>query len=202
MDAKFFTRYLPWLQEPECAFTSKLGISGWTEQDVKEGIERQKARYNLAPKPVATQLQDAPSNLQDLFSEFDLGKLNMLWTNFWSEPRQLDQGWGFADMSEVNIVVAPSGRIEAYNSHPIRDIPGATDCLGVLAKDLESYLEALFYGQFNKIHFISGFPDEDPILFDKTVLVAKHCALIAGGYEYYDFWASLLGLPPTDTVPE
>jgi hypothetical protein len=202
MDAKFFTRYLPWLQEPECAFTSKLGISGWTEQDVKEGLERQKARYNLAPKPVTTQLKDAPSNLQDLFSEFDLSKLNMMWTFFWDAPKKMEQGWGFADMSEVNIVVTPSGRVEAYAAHPIRGMPGSTDRLGLLAQDLESYLEALFYAQFNKIHFISGFPDEDPILFKKTFLVAKFCALMAGGDEYYDFWAGLLGLPPSNTVQE
>ena len=126
----------------------------------------------------------------------------MLWTSFWSEPKKLEQGWAFADMSEVNIVVAPSGRVEAYNAHPIRGMPGATDCLGVLAKDLESYLEALFYAQFNATHFISGFPDEDPILYQKTVLVAKHCALMAGGYEYYDFWAGILGLPFSETVPE
>jgi hypothetical protein len=81
-------------------------------------------------------------------------------------------------------------------------MPGATDCLGVLANDLESYLEAMLHGQMNATHFISGFPDEDPILFEKTVLVAKHCALIAGGYEYYDFWAGILGLPPTEDVPE
>lgn len=202
MDVKLFPRYLPWLMLPEHWYTSKLDTPGWSEQDIREYIERHKNQFNPPQKTASADLQDAPSNLQGLFSEFDLGKLNMLWTNFWSEPRQLDQGWGFADMSEVNIVVAPSGRIEAYNAHPIRDMPGATDCLGVLAKDLESYLEALFYGQFNKIHFISGFPDEDPILYEKTVLVAKHCALIAGGYEYYDFWAGLLGLPPTDTVPE
>jgi len=202
MDVKLFPRYLPWLQEPEYVFTSKLGTSDWTEQDVRQALERQKNKFNLATKSVASQAVDAPGNLQDLFSEFDLSKLDFMWTFFWDAPKKLDQGWGFADMSEVNIVVAPSGRIEAYNAHPIRGIPGQTDCLGVLAKDLESYLEALFCAGFNKRHLIPGFPDEDPILFEKTVLVAKHCALIAGGYEYYDFWAGLLGLPPTDTVPE
>jgi hypothetical protein len=146
-------------------------------------------------------ITEVPASLQKLYANHDLHNIELLSTFFWSEPKRLEQGWGFADMSEVNIVVAPSGQIEAYNAHPIRGMPGATDCLGLLAKDLESYLEALFYGQFNKTHFISGFPDEDPILFQKTVLVAKHCSLIAGGYEYYDFWAGLLGLPPTDTVP-
>lgn len=202
MDVKLFPRYLPWLQEPEYVFTSKLGASDWTEQDVRQALERQKNKFNLATKSVASQVADAPSNLQDLFGEFDLSRLDFMWTFFWDAPKKLDQGWGFADMSEVNLVVAPSGRIEAYNAHPIRGMPGQTDCLGVLAKDLESYLEALFCAGFNKRHLIPGFPDEDSILFEKTVLVAKHCALIAGGYEYYDFWAGLLGLPPKDITPE
>ena len=202
MDVKLFPRYLPWLKRPEYWFTSKVGNSEWTEEDVRQTIERQNIDFDLMKQDIRLSQYDVPTSLKDLFGEYDLGKVNLLWTNFWSEPRQLDQGWGFADMSEVNLVVAPSGRVEAYAAHPIRGMPGATDCLGVLAKDLESYLEALFYGQFNKIHFISGFPDESPILYQKTVLVAKHCALIAGGYEYYDFWAGLLGLPPTDTVPE
>lgn len=126
----------------------------------------------------------------------------MCWTYFWSEPRKLLEGWGFADMSEVNIVVAPSGRIEAYNAHPIKELDGESQFLGALAKDLESFLEGLLCAQMNCTHFIPGFPDKDPILYQKTVLVAKHCALIAGGYEYYDFWAGILGLPYTETVPE
>lgn len=202
MDVKLFPRYLPWLLLPEHWYVSKIDTPGWSKEDVQEYIERHKKQYILPKKSTATQLQDAPSNLQDLFSEFDLSKLNLMWTFFWDSPKKLDQGWGFADMSEVNLVVAPSGRIEAYNAHPIRDMPGQTDCLGVLAKDLESYLEALFCAGFNKTHLIPGFPDEDPVLFEKTVLVAKHCALIAGGYEYYGFWAGLLGLPPTEKVPE
>lgn len=155
------------------------------------------------PRESQKVFEGAPAELQRLFGKHDLGRLDFLpGTFFWSEPKQLDQGWGFADMSEVNLVVTPSGKIEAYAAHPIMGMPGATDCLGVLAKDLESYLEALFYAQFNKTHFISGFPDEDPVLFEKTVLVAKHCALIAGGYDYYDFWARALGLPPENTAPQ
>lgn len=192
MEVKLFLEYLPWLREPKYKIK---GLSDdyekWALQDTTPILRNRELILTGAPDPI-----------QELFARHELNSIELLSTFFWSEPRQLDQGWGFADMSEVNIVVAPSGRIEAYNAHPIRGMPGATDCLGVLAKDLESYLEALFYGQFNKIHFISGFPDEDPILYEKTVLVAKHCALIAGGYEYYDFWAGLLGLPPTDTVPE
>jgi hypothetical protein len=200
MDIKLFPRYLPWLLLPEFWYMSKLDTPGWSKEDVREYIERHKKQFNPPQKPTHPQLQDAPSNLQDLFSEFDLSKLNMMWTFFWDAPKKMEQGWGFADMSEVNIVVAPSGRVEAYAAHPIRGMPGSTDRLGLLAQDLESYLEALFYAQFNKIHFISGFPDEDPILLKKTVLVAQFCALIAGGDEYYDFWAGLLGLPPSNTV--
>ena len=196
MDVNLFPRYLPWLKRPEYWYASKIGNSEWTEEDVHQAIERQNIDFDPRRRANPLGQYNGPSSLGELFGEYDLCKLNMLWTNFWREPRQLDQGWGFADMSEVNLVVAPSGRIEAYNAHPISGMPGATDCLGILAKDLESYLEALFYGQFNAIHFISGFPDEDPILFEKTVLVAKLCALIAGGYEYYDFWAGILGLPP------
>jgi len=83
-----------------------------------------------------------------------------------------------------------------------KELDGESQFLGAQAKDLESFLEALLYAQMNCTHFIPGFPDEDPILYQKTVLVAKHCALIAGGYEYYDFWAGILGLPHTETVPE
>ena len=195
MDIKLFLEYLPWLREPKYISTM-LGLSpDYYESSIKgtTPIKRNKA----------LEFFDAPASIQLLYSENDLRDLNFIGgTFFWSVPKKLDQGWGFADMSEVNLVVTSSGRIEAYAAHPIRGMPGATDCLGVLAKDLESYLEALFYAGFNKTHFISGFPDENPILFDKTVLVAKHCALIAGGYEYYDFWAGLLGLPPTDAVPE
>lgn len=202
MDVKLFPQYLPWLLRPEYWYESKLGTPGWSEQDVRESIDERKNEFKFLRKSTHPQFQDAPSNLQDLFSEFDLSKLNMMWTFFWDAPKKMEQGWGFADMSEVNIVVAPSGRVEAYAAHPIRGMPGSTDRLGLLAQDLESYLEALFYAQFNKIHFISGFPDEDPILLKKTVLVAQFCALIAGGDEYNDFWAGLLGLPPSNTVQE
>ena len=195
MDSKLFLEYLPWLREP----AYRLELDGLSSGDYAKRVEK-----ITTPKlrSAAIQLPGVPIELQKLYFNHDLHNIELLSTFFWSEPKRLEQGWGFADMSEVNIVVAPSGQIEAYNAHPIRGMPGATDCLGLLAKDLESYLEALFCGQLNKTHFIHGFPDEDPILFQKTVLVAKHCSLIAGGYEYYDFWAGLLGLPPTDTVPE
>lgn len=194
MNPKIFISYLPWLLEPHEKLESQNLLG-----DYEETCKKRKTPIR---RTVEFTLPALPKELQELFGVHDLGNIHMLWTSFWSEPKKLEQGWAFADMSEVNIVVAPSGRVEAYNAHPIRGMPGATDCLGVLAKDLESYLEALFYAQFNATHFISGFPDEDPILYQKTVLVAKHCALMAGGYEYYDFWAGILGLPFSETVPE
>jgi hypothetical protein len=203
MDIKLFLEYLPWLRKPDYYYEMKRGIEGWDEENISGAIRRENKDATPIKRKTPLVLPDAPAPIQMLYSEHDLRNQNFIGgTFFWSEPKKLDQGWGFADMSEVNIVVAPSGQVEAYAAHPIRGMPGATDCLGILAKDLESYLEALFCAGFNKTHFISGFPDENPILLEKTVLVAKHCALIAGGYEYYDFWAGLLGLPPTETIPD
>jgi hypothetical protein len=195
MDAQLFLEYLPWLRQPK--YLSKiLGLSSnYDEWLVKDTTPVKRVN--------AIKLPDAPTSLQVLFSENSLENLRFInGISFWSEPKKLEQGWGFADMSEVNLVVASSGTVEAYNAHPIRGMPGATDCFGVLAKDLASFLEALFCAQFNQGTFLRGSPDENPTQYEKTVLVAKHCSLIAGGYEYYDFWAGLLGLPPTDTVPE
>lgn len=196
MNAKLFLEYLAFLIEPR----SKLEKAGLNSDEYLANYVIPRITPASRSKPI--NLENLPESLRELFVEFDIGKIDLLHTFFWSEPKKLQQGWGFADMSEVNIVMAPSGKIEAYQAHPVRDMPGATDCLGVLAKDLESYLEALFYAQFNKVHFISGFPDEDPILYKKTVLVAKHCALIAGGEEYYPIWASIIGLPLTDIAPQ
>jgi hypothetical protein len=202
MDVKLFIEYLPWLRKPKYYYTSKGGLDGWDKDEIEKALAWRIENTTPIKRAAVLSLPDAPAELQALFAEHDLSSIDMLWTTFWSEPKRLSEGWGFADMSETNIVVAPSGRIEAYNAHPIRGMPGATDCLGMLAEDLESYLEAMLYGQMNATHFISGDPNEDPILYQKTVLVAKHCALIAGGYEYYDFWAGVLGLPRTEKVPE
>jgi hypothetical protein len=202
MDAKLFAEYRPWLRKPDYFYILKREKKEWTDEEVADTLIQQKKEYAVPKRTNAINLEEVPLQLKVFYRDYDPGQISMLWTSFWSEPRQLEQGWGFADMSEVNLVVAPSGQIEAYAAHPIRGMPGATDRLGILAKDLESYLEAMLCGQFNATHFISGFPDENPILFEKTVLVAKHCALIAGGYEYYDFWAGLLGLPPSEAVPD
>jgi len=203
MDTKLFLKYLPWLRKPDYYYEMKREHDGWDDENISNGIAWAKKDTTPLARDTPLALIDAPESIRTLYSEHDLRNQNFIGgIFFWSEPKKLEQGWGFADMSEVNLVVAPSGCIEAYAAHPIRGMPGATDCLGVLAKDLESYLEALLCAGFNKTHFISGFPDEDSILFRKTVHVAKLCSLIAGGYEYYDFWAGLLGLPTTNTVPK
>lgn len=203
MDSKLFLEYLPWTRRPNYYFESKNGIDGWSEAEIATGIAWEAKDTTPLKRSKALEIPDAPADLQKLYIENDLGNISFVaGISFWSEPKKLAQGWGFADMSEVNIVVALSGQIEAYNAHPIRGMPGATDCLGVLAKDLQSFLGALLCAQLNQSHFLYGFPDEDPILFQKTVLVAKHCTLIAGGDEYYDFWAGILRLPPTDTMPQ
>ena len=202
MDIKLFIEYLPWLRKPDYYYEMKRGQDGWDAENISNSILWGEKNTTPLKRNTALYLLEAPMPIRMLYSENDLKNQNFIGpTYFWSEPKKLEQGWGFADMSEVNLVVAPSGHVQAYAAHPIRGMPGATDCLGVLSINLESYLEALLYAGFNKTHFISGFPDENPILFEKTVLVAKHCALIAGGYEYYDFWAGLLGLPPTDSDP-
>ena len=187
MDAKLFLEYLPWLRQP--TYLSKmLGLSAnYDEWLIKDTTPVRRTN------PI--KLLDAPTSIQMLFAENSLENLHFInGISFWSEPKPLEQGWGFADMSEVNLVVAPSGTVEAYNAHPIRGMPGATNCLDVLAKDLESFLEALFCAQFNQSTFLRGSPDENSIQYEKTVLVAKHCALIAGGYEYYGFWAGWFGV--------
>ena len=202
MDAKLFLAYLPWLRSPDYNYTSKGGKGEWSDEDIASAINGGITRTTPVKRPQPLRLDEIPNGLRELYTDHSLEKISMIGgVSFWSEPKKLEQGWGFADMSEVNLVVSPSGRIEAFAAHPVRGMPGATDCLGALAKDLECCLEALFCAQFNRAHFLRNFPDENPILFEKTVLVAKHCALIAGGYEYYDFWAGLLGLPPTDSVP-
>ncbi|MEN9479707.1 MAG: hypothetical protein RLZZ298_1102 [Pseudomonadota bacterium] len=202
MDVRLFLEYLPWLRKPDYYYKSKNGSGGWTEQEITEAIASQALDKTAIKRSSRLNIETAPEVMQLLYAEHSLGNVHMLWTNFWSEPRELLEGWGFADMSEANVILVPSGRVEAYNAHPIQELHGESQLLGVLARDLESYLEAMLYGALNAIHFISGFPDEDPILYEKTVLVAKHCALIAGGYEYYDFWAGILGLPYSETVPE
>jgi hypothetical protein len=202
MDVKLFLEYLPWLRMPDYYFQSKIGTDGWDAEGVARAIEWSKKDTSPIKRDASILLADAPPSLRKLYAENDLRHIQLLSTFFWSEPKQLGQGWGFADMSEINIVVAPSRKIEAYLAHPVRDMPGATDCLGVLAKDLESYLEALLYAQLNQSHFLKNFLDDDAPPYPRAVLVAKHCALIAGGEEYYPIWANIIGLPPTDAAPQ
>ncbi|GAB1433977.1 hypothetical protein MASR2M32_01850 [Sphaerotilus sulfidivorans] len=203
MNANLFVEYLPWLRSPRYYYALKEIQEGWTKDDVEDALQYAVERTSPIERGNSSFSEDIPSELRDLYGGRSLEKISLIGgISFWSEPKKLNQGWGFADMSEVNFVVAPAGRIEAFAANPIRGMPGATDCLGVLAKDLGSCLEALLYAQLNRSHFLRGFPDENPILFERTVLVAKHCALIAGGYEYYDFWAGIMGLPPEKAEPQ
>lgn len=197
MNVKLFVEYLPWLRSPRYYYTIMETQEGWTKDDVENALQYAIERTSPIERGDSTISTDIPTELRDLYGGRSLERISLIGgILFWSEPKKLDQGWGFADMSEVNLVVAPSGRIEAFAANPIRGMPGATDCLGVLAKDLGSCLEALLYAQLNRSHFLRDFPDESPVVFERTELVAKHCALIAGGYKYYDFWAGILGLPP------
>lgn len=194
MYAKLFLDYLFLLRKPESFFLEKNGIDGWDKQQIADAISTQVKRTTPIIRDKSLDTKGMPDDLVRLYGNHDLGNIHMLWTSFWSEPKKLKEGWGFADMSETNIVLVPDGRIEAYNAYPIRAIHGESQFQGALAQDLDSYLEAMLYGAMNTHHFISGFPDANPILFEKTVLVAKICALMAGGDEYYDFWAETLGL--------
>ena len=195
MEAKLFIQYLPWLREPKYAIKNRgLNADKYYEMELRDTTPIKRS--------VPLEIMDFPLELHDLFGEYDMSPIYMLWTSFWEKPRRLIEGWGFADMSEVNIVLTPSGKIEAYNAYPIKEINGESQFLDCLADNLESYLGAMMYGQLNKSHFISGFPDEDPILYKKTELVARHCALIAGGDKYYEFWAGILGLPPDEEINE
>jgi hypothetical protein len=147
---------------------------------------------SLRPEPLALDV-DTPIEIIELFKNQDLSCVNMLWTSFLEKPNRVLEGWHFATMSETMIVQTPLGSIEAYNLHPIFAIHGDSQFLGALAKDMESYLEALLCGAMIGKHFSPGFADE-PGVKEKLEPIAKLCSVIAGGDEYYDFWAGLLGL--------
>ncbi|MBS3960644.1 MAG: hypothetical protein KGZ61_02240 [Sandarakinorhabdus sp.] len=121
MDVKLFIEYLPWLRTPEYDFRSKNGMDGWDKDEIEKAIAWDIKGTTPIKRAAPLSLPDAPVKLQNLYAEHDLANISFLaGISFWSEPRKLLEGWGFADMSEVNIVVAPSGRIEAYNAHPIK----------------------------------------------------------------------------------
>ena len=186
MDAKLFLAYLPWLREPDYSIELN-GLDAGYAQTLME--------YTTPiPRLTPLRLANAPKQIQALYVDTDLSKIHMLWTRFLIEPKLLPQGWHFAQMDETLIVMANgSGRVEAYEEHPIRAIYGESHFLGVLAKDVDSYLEALLCGALNVMHFSPGFADQ-PGVKEKLEPIAKLCSAIAGGDEYYDFWAGLLGL--------
>lgn len=185
MDVKLFFEYLPWLRKPE-RYSELKGLDASYAESIT---------HNTTPIPrtVPLNLLQAPIQVQTLYTDYDLSNIHMLWTSFLPEPNQVKEGWHFAQMSEAMIVMTPQGRIEAYNEHPIRAIHGDSQFLGDLAKDMESYLEALLCGAMTGMHFVPGFADQ-PGVKEKLEPLAKLCAAIAGGDEYYDFWAGVLGL--------
>ena len=96
MDAKLFLEYLPWLRQP--TYLSKmLGLSAnYDEWLIKDTTPVRRTN------PI--KLLDAPTSIQMLFAENSLENLHFInGISFWSEPKPLEQGWGFADMSEVNL---------------------------------------------------------------------------------------------------
>lgn len=185
MNVKLFFEYLPWLKMPDY-----YGVLKGLGDDFPEDEKR---RTTPLIRKKVLDLSQAPVQIQNLYAEYDLSNIHMLWTSFLPEPNQVKEGWHFAQMSEAMIVMTPQGRIEAYNEHPIRAIHGDSQFLGDLAKDMESYLEALLCGAMTKMHFAPGFADQ-PGVKEKLEPLAKLCAAIAGGDEYYDFWAGVLGL--------
>jgi hypothetical protein len=118
----------------------------------------------------------------------------MLWTIFLAKPRKVAEGWHFATMAEARIVLVPSGRIEAYNNHPITDLHGDSEFLDKLAESMDAYLNALTCATMLGKHFIPGYADE-PGVQSKLEALAQLCTNLAGGKDYEDFWSSVLGLP-------
>jgi hypothetical protein len=97
-------------------------------------------------------------------------------------------------MAEARIVLVPSGRIEAYNNHPITDLHGDSEFLDKLAESMDAYLNALTCATMLGKHFIPGYADE-PGVQSKLEALAQLCTNLAGGKDYEDFWSSVLGLP-------
>jgi hypothetical protein len=191
MDIKLFLESLPLLRHP-----AYYGVLNGLGDDFVKWEEKDTTPLNRAS---ALDLSTAPAEIQTLYTEYDLSNIHMLWTSFLSEPRQLKEGWCFADLGEALfdgvaagrvLVMTPQGRIEAYTEPLLRSMERWY--LGSVAKDMESYLEAILCAQMNKSHFASGFCD-NPAVRAKVEPIAKLCTVIAGGDEYHEFWSGLLG---------
>jgi hypothetical protein len=184
MNAQKFFSHLPWLRRPHEALLQD-GLLGEYEKDQITDTTPIKREQPLA-------LDGVPREIEELFRDYDLSRIHMLWTSFLDKPRKVVEGWHFADMSDTRIVLVPSGRIEAYNNYPIRAIHGDSEYFGAIAESMEAYLEAMIFGAMIGKHFASGFYN-DPQVRTKRMPVIQACTTIAGGKEYEDFWASVFG---------
>jgi hypothetical protein len=186
MNAEKFFTYLPWLRLPEEAIQQKMLDEDFSRSQISDTtpVKRQQ------PLP----LNDAPREIQALYCDHDLSSICMLWTIFLAKPRKVAEGWHFATMAEARIVLVPSGRIEAYNNHPITDLHGDSEFLDKLAESMDAYLNALTCATMLGKHFIPGYADE-PGVQSKLEALAQLCTNLAGGKDYEDFWSSVLGLP-------
>ncbi|KAA0889984.1 hypothetical protein [Pusillimonas sp. ANT_WB101] len=185
MNAKLFFSYLPWLRLPK-----EVILQRGLEEDYDE---EQIVETSPFKRPQPLPLDGAPGEILELFQNYDLSRINMLWTIFLPEPKKVLEGWQFATMSEARLVLVPSGRIEAYNDHPIKAIHGDSEYLGALAESMDAYLDAMICGAMIGKHFAPGFAD-DPGVKEKLEPVVQLCTVLAGGPEYEDFWAGVLGL--------
>ncbi|TEA79591.1 hypothetical protein [Allopusillimonas ginsengisoli] len=88
-----------------------------------------------------------------------------------------------------------SGRIEAFGDCSAEITDGDQCFAGPLAVSMEAYLEALFCGTLFRRHFATGFSDQ-PQTRQKLEPVVQLCANLAGGKEYQNLWARILGLGP------
>ena len=184
MNAQTFISYLPWLRTPHEALLQDGLLGDYENDELRDTTPKKRER--------PLDLDGVPKEIDELFRDYDLSPVHMLWTFFLDKPRKVVEGWQFADMSDTRIVLVPSGRIEAYNNFPIRDIHGDSEYLGAIAQSMEAYLEAMIFGAMIGRHFAAGFPHE-PQFRIRLEPIVQFCTIIAGGKEYEDFWAGIFG---------
>lgn len=185
MNGKEFLSYLSLLRLPEEVILQKGLGTHFAKQQIIDTTPIKRARPLM--------LQDAPVEIQSLYRSYDLSSIQMLWTRFLPEPRQVPEGWHFATMAETRIVRVPAGRIEAYLDPPIRARHGDSQFLGVLAESLDTYLHAMLCGAMLGTHFAPGYGSQ-PGVRKKLEPVVQLCILLAGGKAYEYHWAGTLGL--------
>lgn len=185
MNAKRFFSYLHLLCLPK-EVVSQKGLGN-------EFHGQQLARTDIFRRTTPLVLDDAPEDIQALFRDYDLSFLNMLWTTFLPEPTKVPEGWHFANILLNRVVRVPCGRIEAFNDRSLETTEGDHQFTGTLAVSMDAYLDALFCGALFRKHFATGFADQ-PTTRQKLEPVAQLCTVFAGGAQYEEFWAGVLGL--------